>query len=180
MEDSSLPVWSDNRWKLVTVRLTLRRLTTTDAPFMLALLNSPSWLRFIGNRNVHTLDEARQYIENGALKSYKLHALGSYLVTLSETGQPIGTCGLHQREDLPDVDIGFAFLPSFEGKGYGYEAASAVVKYAIDTLQLQRLTARCNPENEASIALIEKLGFQYEKHVEYPPQQKSLQYSLTL
>lgn len=154
-------------WQLTTDRLILRRLTITDAPFMLALLNSPLWLRFIGDRNVHTVDDARHYIVNGALNSYEQHGFGTYRVSLRETGDAIGTCGLHRRDTLPDVDLGFAFLPGFEGKGYGYEAASAVLTHAATELKLSRLTAFCNPDNRASIALIEKLGFQFEKRIQY-------------
>jgi RimJ/RimL family protein N-acetyltransferase len=165
-------------WQLTTDRLTLRRLIIADAPFMLVLLNSPLWLRFIGDRNVHTADEARQYIENGAMSSYEQYGFGTYWVGLRETGEAIGTCGLHRRDTLPDIDLGFAFLPGFEGKGYGYEAASAVLTHATNELKLTRLTAFCNPENRASIGLIEKLGFRFERQIQYG-EKESLLYGYT-
>ncbi len=158
---------SADHWQLTTERLTIRQLTPADAPFMLALLNSPLWLRFIGDRNVHTLEEAARYIENGAMRSYEQYGFGSYRVGLRDTGEVIGTCGLFRRDTLPDIDLGFAFLPGYEGKGYGYESASAVLTYATNELKLARLTAFCNPENRASTALIEKLGFQFEKRIQY-------------
>ncbi len=158
---------SADHWQLTTERLTIRQLTPADAPFMLALLNSPLWLRFIGDRNVHTLEDAARYIENGAMQSYEQHGFGSYRVSLRDTGEVIGTCGLFRRDTLPDIDLGFAFLPGYEWKGYGYESASAVLAYATNELKLARLTAFCNPENRASIALIEKLGFQFERRIQY-------------
>lgn len=160
------PQFADH-WQLTTERLIIRQLTPADAPFMLALLNSPLWLRFIGDRNVRTLEDAVRYIENGAMWSYEQYGFGSYRVSLRDTGEAIGTCGLHRRDTLPDVDLGFAFLPGYEGKGYGYESASVVLVHAANDLKLTRLTAFCNPENQASIALIQKLGFQFEKRIQY-------------
>lgn len=167
---------SADHWQLTTERLTIRQLTLADAPFMLALLNSPLWLRFIGDRNVHTLEDAARYIENGAMRSYEQYGFGSYRVSLRDTGEPIGTCGLFRRDTLPDIDLGFAFLPGYEGKGYGYESASAVLTHAANDLRISRLTAFCNPENQASIALIQKLGFQFEKRIQYG-EKESLLYS---
>ena len=158
---------STDHWQLTTDRLTIRQLTPADAPFMLALLNSPLWLRFIGDRNVHTHEDAVRYLETGAMHSYQQYGFGAYRVSLRDTDETIGTCGLHRRDTLPDIDLGFAFLPGYEGKGYGYESASAVLTHAANDLKLTRLTAFCNPENQASIALIEKLGFQFEKRIQY-------------
>ncbi|QJD80782.1 GNAT family N-acetyltransferase [Spirosoma rhododendri] len=175
MLDSYSPVPSANGWQLTTDRLLLHQLTIADAPFMLALLNSPPWLRFIGDRNVYTLEAAEQYIQHGAMRSYEQYGFGTYRVSLRETGDAIGTCGLHRRTGLPDVDLGFAFLPGFNGKGYGFESASAVLSYAANELNLSRLTAFCDPDNRASVALIEKLGFVYEKRIQYG-QKESLLY----
>lgn len=158
---------SVDQWQLTTDRLIIRQLTPADAPFMLVLLNSPLWLRFIGDRNVHTHEDAVRYIENGAMRSYEQYGFGSYRVSLHETDEPIGTCGLYRRDTLPDVDLGFAFLPGYEGKGYGYESASAVLAHAANDLKLARVTAFCDPENRASIALIEKLDLQFEKRIQY-------------
>jgi RimJ/RimL family protein N-acetyltransferase len=152
---------------LKTDRLVLRQFTPDDAPFMLDLLNSPPWLRFIGDRGVRTLDDAGHYIQNGPLKSYSEFGFGGYLVQLKEGDLPIGLCGLFRRETLPDVDLGFAFLPGYEGRGYGYEVSSALLDYALTRLKLERITAFCDPENQASIRLIEKLGLRFEKSVQF-------------
>ena len=93
-----------------TQRLILRKFTLDDAAFMLKLLNTPTWLRFIGDRNVKTLEEAEQYLLNGNIRSYQEHGFGFYVVVIKETQESIGICGIVKREGLEDVDIGFAFL----------------------------------------------------------------------
>ena len=98
-----------------------------DAPFILGLLNDPDFLRYIGDRGVRTLDDAAAYITNGPLASYARHGFGLYLVSLGDTGVPIGISGVLRRDTLPDPDIGFAFLPGFRRQGYALEAARAVL-----------------------------------------------------
>jgi RimJ/RimL family protein N-acetyltransferase len=164
---------------LETDRLVLRQFTPDDAPFMLALLNSPPWLRFIGDRGVRTLEDARHYIQNGPLKSYLGFGFGGYLVQLRKGDLPIGLCGLFRRETLPDVDLGFAFLPGYEGRGYSYEVSSALLDYAQTQLKIERITAFCDAENQASIRLIEKLGLRFERRIQFDGK-ASLLYSRNL
>ena len=148
---------------LETDRLVLRRLTVEDAEFILELLNDPSFLRFIGDKKVRTLDDARNYILSGPIASYERFGFGLYLTELKESSVPIGICGLLRRDTLPDVDIGFALLPQFCGKGYGFESAMAMMVYGRDVLGLNRIVAITSPENDASIALLEKLGMKFER-----------------
>jgi RimJ/RimL family protein N-acetyltransferase len=147
---------------LETARLVLRKLTVEDAPFILELLNDASFLRFIGDKKVRTLDDARSYILNGPIESYERLGFGLYLAGLKEGVVPIGICGLLKRPALDDVDVGFAFLPSYTGQGYGFEAASAVLGHARDVLGLTRILAVTAPDNDRSIGLLEKLGLRYE------------------
>ena len=155
---------------LITPRLIVRELTPADAPFILALLNDPSFIRNIGDRGVRTLDDAAGYIENGPRASYARHGFGLWLVELAEAAAPIGICGLLQRDELPDPDIGFAFLPAYRSKGYAFEAASAVLAHARGGLGLSRLLAIVNPDNQSSIRLLERLGFRYERVVRLTPE----------
>ena len=152
-----------------TQRLILRKFTVEDAAFMLKLLNTPNWLRFIGDRNVRTLEEAKQYLLNGNIRSYREYGFGFYVVVIKETQESIGICGIVKREGLEDVDIGFAFFQQFMGKGYGYEAASAVLNYALNDLKIKRIVAIVDPENVVSIALIKKIGLQFEKMIQMSP-----------
>lgn len=152
-----------------TQRLILRKFTVEDAAFMLKLLNTPNWLRFIGDRNVRTLEEAKQYLINGNIRSYREYGFGFYVVVIKETQESIGICGIVKREGLEDVDIGFAFFQQFMGKGYGYEAASAVLNYALNDLKIKRIVSIVDPENVVSIALIKKIGLQFEKMIQMSP-----------
>jgi RimJ/RimL family protein N-acetyltransferase len=143
---------------LKTERLTLRRLTTDDAAFIFRLVNEPSWLRFIGDKGVKTLDDAREYIRTGPIASYERFGFGLYLAELKGSGQPIGMCGLLKRDALEHPDIGFALLPEFWGQGYAYESAAAVMAFGKDVLGLDRILAVTNPDNYSSMRLLEKLG----------------------
>jgi ribosomal-protein-alanine N-acetyltransferase len=149
---------------LATARLCVRELAADDAPFMLALLNEPSFLANIGDRGVRTLDDARGYLERGPLSSYRRHGFGLYLVELGADGTPIGICGMLRREELPDPDLGFAFLPAYWKQGYAYESAMAIRRHARETLGIRRLLAIVNPPNATSIRLLERLGFRFESN----------------
>jgi RimJ/RimL family protein N-acetyltransferase len=150
---------------LETDRLNLRRLSPDDAEFILELLNDPSFLRFIGDKGVRTLDDAREYILNGPVDMYNRLGFGLYLTELKDNGVPIGICGLIKRDGLEDVDIGFAFLPKFRAKGYAYESAAAVMAYGKTVLGLKRIVAITYPDNYASGRLLEKLGLRFERMI---------------
>ncbi|WP_312116834.1 GNAT family N-acetyltransferase [Brevibacillus reuszeri] len=147
---------------LETDRLILRWQTVEDAPFILSLVNDPAWLQFIGDRGVRTVEDARNYIVNSAISYYERYGFGFYLTEIKEGNVPIGICGMIKRDTLEDVDIGFAFLPDYRGKGYGYEAASAVLSYARDVVGLKRLVAITDQDNHASGRLLEKIGLHVE------------------
>ncbi len=146
-----------------TDRLLLRHFDLSDADFVLRLVNSTGWLAFIGDRNVHTLDDASAYLLNGPLKSYQENGFGLSLVALKNERTPIGMCGLVKRASLEHADIGFAFLPEFTGQGYAFEIAKATMAYAINELQLDSVLAITLPTNTASIRLLGKIGLHFEK-----------------
>ncbi len=147
---------------LETDRLVLRHLTLNDAPFILDLVNEPSFIRFIGDRGVKTVQGARQYLLKGPIASYGRFGFGLNLAFLKETGDPLGICGLLKRETLPDVDVGFAFLPAHWRKGYAFEGARATVEHGRDTFSLKRIVAITSPDNVASIKVLEKIGLKFE------------------
>jgi RimJ/RimL family protein N-acetyltransferase len=151
---------------LETERLTLRHLSPdSDAEFIRRLLNEPSFLQYIGDKGVRTLDDARVYIRNGPLKSYEENGFGLYRVGLKENERAIGICGLIKRDTLPEPDIGFAFLPEYWNKGYAHESAVEVMRYARDVLQLGRILAITTPANEPSARLLEKIGLRFARLV---------------
>jgi len=143
-----------------TSRLVLRELLATDAPFVHALMNDPSFIAHIGDRGVHTLEDARHYIESGPWTRYATFGFGLWLLQLRESGESIGICGLLKRDALPSPDIGFALRPEFWSKGYAFESARAVMDYAANVLHLPRILAIVSPSNGASIRLLERLGFE--------------------
>jgi RimJ/RimL family protein N-acetyltransferase len=147
---------------LETERLILRRFTAGDAAFILRLLNEPSFIQNIGDRGVRTLEHAERYLADGPIESYQRHGHGLWLVVLKDTLQPIGMCGLLKREQLPDVDLGYAFLPEFWSSGYAHESARAVLGWAASRA-IQRIVAIVSSGNAASIRLLEKLGFAFER-----------------
>jgi RimJ/RimL family protein N-acetyltransferase len=148
-----------------TERLVLRRISIEDAPFIMELVNVPAFIQFIGDKGVRTLDDARDYILKVPVDSYERYGFGLYLCELKDGKAPIGTCGLIKRDSLEDVDIGFAFLPRFWGKGYCYEAAAAVLAMGKTALGLDRIVAIVSPDNDRSIRVLKKLGMRFERMV---------------
>jgi ribosomal-protein-alanine N-acetyltransferase len=152
---------------LETQRLTLREIDAGDAPFILELVNDPDWIRFIGDRGVRTLEDARGYIERGPRSLYAKLGFGLWLVSLKDGGTPIGMCGLIKRDTLEHVDLGYAFMPAFRGQGYAKESAEAARDYAFEVLGLDRLVAITDPANDPSGKLLERLGFRFEATIPY-------------
>jgi len=152
---------------LETERLILREIdSAADAEFIFRLLNSPKFLKYIGDRGVRSVDDARDFIESRYQQSYRDHGFGLYTVELKNSAESVGMCGFVRRNTLPAPDIGFAFLPEHEGKGYGFESASAVMKYGLEKLQFTEVLAITTPDNDASGILLGKLGFVFERLIE--------------
>ena len=149
-----------------TNRLIISKITLDDAAFFLELVNTPNFIKYIGDRNLKTVEDAKTYLKNGTLKSYEDFGFGFYKLLLKEeNNKAIGTCGLVKREQLDNVDIGFAMLPNYEGKGFGYESCIAVLKLAKEQFKLNKVLAITLPTNNNSIKLLEKIGLSYEKRV---------------
>jgi [ribosomal protein S5]-alanine N-acetyltransferase len=153
---------------LETERLVLRQLTADDAEFILELLNEPDYIKNIADRGVRTAEDARKYIENGPAASYAKNGFGLFAVTLKESGVPIGMCGLIKRDFWDDIDIGYAFLERYRGKGYAYESASAIMDYGRKVLKIKRIVAFTTLDNDASIRVLEKIGLRFEKIMSVP------------
>ncbi len=146
-----------------TGRLLLRRFNLNDAPFIIELLNSPGWLQFIGNKSVRSIEDAQNYLQKGPLKSYEIHGFGLNLVQKKDDGCAIGMCGVLKRDTLEYPDLGFAFLPRHTGNGYAFEAASSILTYAAEKLDIRHITALTIPSNSRSIKLLEKLSFVFSR-----------------
>ena len=146
---------------ITTKRLAFTNITEEDALFMLELVNTDGWLKFIGDRNVHSEQEAISYIK----KILDNKSINYWVIRIKETGIPIGVLSFNKRDFLDFFDLGFSLLPSFKSKGYAYEAANAL----INELPLKHfestIVALTNPDNEVSINLLKKLGFQLDKQI---------------
>jgi RimJ/RimL family protein N-acetyltransferase len=153
---------------LETQRLILRRFSLDDAAFVFEIVNDPAWLQNIGDRHVKTLDDARAYLSKGTLAMYERIGFGMYVVTLKESGEPVGMCGLVKRDGLDDVDIGFAFLPRFRGQGFALESAAAVLEHGKRDLGLKRIVAIVSPANQRSIRILENIGLKFERRMTLP------------
>jgi [ribosomal protein S5]-alanine N-acetyltransferase len=149
---------------LKTERLTLRQLTSNDAPFILELLNEEGFLRYIGDKGVRDLNDARDYIAQGPVDSYERNGFGLYASCLKD-GVAIGICGLVKRDTLPDPDLGFAFLSRYGCQGYAVESARAVMAFGRDRLKLPRIVAITSPDNIRSIAVLEKVGLKFDRYL---------------
>ena len=151
-----------------TARLHLRELVHDDAAFILELLNDPAWLRFIGDRHVHSLDDARGYIDKIRNGSYAKHGFGLWAVEEQATGETAGMCGLLRRDTPEHPDLGFAFLERHRGKGYAREAAAAALEIARNEFGFTKLLAVTNTDNVASQKALESVGFRYERRIDWP------------
>jgi len=149
-----------------TKRLLLKPTDVQDASFILELLNSPGWIKHIGDRNVHTEAEAASYIQNRMLPQYEKYGYGNYTVILKEGGAKIGTSGIYVRPRQENVDIGFSMLPEHMGQGYSYEAATKIMELAEMKFGIKKITAITTRANIPSQNLIKKLGMTYIKDVE--------------
>lgn len=147
-----------------TERLRLRPLTLDDAPFMVQLLNDPSFLTNIGDKGIRTVDQARQFLLDSHIASYARYGYGHYMVERKE-GEPIGTCGLINRTFIGEIDIGFAYLPAYWSQGYATEAAQAVMDHARTRLSIDNVVAVVAPRNDASIRVLRKLGLRFASQI---------------
>lgn len=159
---------------LQTERLFLRPLVLDDATFILELVNSPGWLQYIGDRKIHSLEDAEGYIINGPLKSYATHGFGLWCVVDKQNGIPIGMCGLLKRDYLDHPDLGYAILPAYEGQGYVTEIAQSTLDYAAENLHIDTILAITNADHHRSIRVLEKNGFTFERFLEMPGENKVL------
>jgi ribosomal-protein-alanine N-acetyltransferase len=155
-----------------TERLTMRWLGADDARFVHALMNDAGWLRYIGDRGIRSIEDARAYINERLLSQCVRLGYGLNRVALRATDTPIGICGLVKRDWLDVADLGYAFLPEFRGRGCATEAAAAVLDHARDELGLHRIAAIVSPDNHDSIRVLERVGMSFERRVT-PPEQSN-------
>ena len=166
-----------NNYKILeTDRLLIRPMRVTDAVFFLELVNSPKWKKYIGDRKVKTLKDSEEYIKAKMIPQLERLGYGNNIVIRKEDSTPVASCGLYDREGLEGIDIGYAVLPQFEGKGYAFESVSRLKKAAFIDFGIQKINAITLPENTASKNLLIKLGFKFQKMVQLPTDPEDLMF----
>ena len=157
-----------------TERLLLKPMSKEDAPFLLDLLNSPKWIKYIGDRNVYTIKEAATYIKLKMTPQLKKLGFSNYTVIRKTDNAKVGSCGLYDREGLEGIDLGFAFLPQYEKNGYAFESANKLKDLAFNQFNLKYISAITTNENKDSQKLLEKLGLKYIKIINIPNDNEEL------
>ncbi len=154
--------------ELKSKRLILSEFTKNDASFFYELANDPDFIKYIGDRNVNTVLDAEKYIAENIIPSYTLHGFGFYIVRLKENGTSIGMCGLIKRDWMDYVEIGFAFLTKYRGKGYAIESSIVTKEYAKENVGISTLSAITDVNNEKSGNLLKRLGLEFSRLIKYP------------
>ena len=157
-----------------TERLRIILTTEIDASFILELLNTPKWIKFIGDRNVHSVDDAKEYIQQKMLPQLEKLGYGNYTVIRKLDGEKIGTCGLYDREGLEGIDIGFAFLSQFEKQGYAFESVSKLLEVAIHDFKINKISAITIKTNVDSQKLLTKIGLTFKEYIRIPNDDEEL------
>ena len=147
---------------ILTDRLILEKLKVDDYDFILSIVNSQGWIENIGDRNIHSKEEAIEYIN----KILRTANFIYWVVRIKKAKTPIGIISLIKRTYLENFDIGFAFLPEYTHFGYAYEASKAVLKMISRFPAFKIVLATTLFSNKSSIKLLTKLGFRYEKENE--------------
>jgi len=150
-----------NFTSFTTKRLLLRPVHTDDAAFILELVNTTKWLKYIGDLKIYSLKKARNYIKNSLYNQLKQLGFTTNLITLTDTNQKIGICGVFYRQSELRFELGFALLPEFEKQGYAFEAAQSVIKRTEEIYAVNQLFALSRAENLESQDLLARLGFKF-------------------
>lgn len=151
-----------------TTRLQIRPSHESDASFLLELLNSSPWLRHIGDRHVHTIEEAREYIATKMTSQLNSLGYSNYTLFRKLDGVRIGICGLYAREGSSTIEIGYALLPAYFGMGFASEAAQRLMQAAKEDFGITSLRAVTGVSNSASQRLLQKLGMTLLERVQLP------------
>ena len=159
---------------LETERLVLRPFTLADSDFIMELLNTEGYLKYIADRNIKSTEDAELYLQSGPLKSYAEYGFGLCKILLkarngeADGGEAVGMCGLLWHDYLPSPDVGYALLPQYEGKGYGRESAEAVLRWGFEECGISTILAIVLPQNYGSVRLLERLGMKLQKTIIKP------------
>ena len=157
-----------------TERLILEPVSESDSEFIFELLNTPKWLKYIGDRNIKTVEDAKDYIKKKMIPQLERLGYSNYTLIRKQDNQKIGTCGLYDREGLDGIDIGFAFLPEYEKKGFAFESSNKLKEVAFSEFDIKIISAITTKDNVSSQKLLEKLGLKFIKTTKIPNDDEEL------
>jgi [ribosomal protein S5]-alanine N-acetyltransferase len=164
-----------NKYKTFeTERLVLSPTSEGDAEFVFSLFNTPKWLKYIGDRNIRSVEDAKEYIKNKMLPQLERLGFANYTLIRKSDQKKIGICGLYDREGIEGYDIGFAFLPDFEGNGYGFESANKLKQVAFHEFGIHEIVAITTKDNITSQKLLEKLELRLTGFIKLPNDDEEL------
>ncbi len=159
-----------------TERLFIRPTNEEDADLILELFNTPKWLTYIGDRNIHSIGNAKAYIKNKIKPQLERLGFSSFTVIRKSDHAKLGNIGLYDRQGVEGIDIGFAFLPEHEGQGYAFESASKLKQIARGKFKIQHLGAIVTADNLSSRKLLDKLGLRFSHMFTLPNDNEELMY----
>ncbi len=141
-------------------RLFIRPTLEQDAELIYKLMNTPKFIKYVGDRKLNSIEDAEKYIKDKMIPQLNTHGYSNYSLITKSDGTKVGTCGLYDRDGIDGIDIGFGLLTQYEGLGYAYEAASRLMKAAIEEFEIEEIKAITSKENTSSQQLLEKLGLE--------------------
>lgn len=148
------------------VPIVIKPLIENDAEFLFHLMNTPNWLKYIGDRNIKDVLTAKQYIKENMSQHLNGKGFLNHVIIDQYSGEKVGTCSLHQRADMPGIDIGYALLAEHEGKGFATAGAKAMIKLAFEKYKQKEVFAITTDENISSCQLLINLGFNKGSHIQ--------------
>ena len=157
-----------------TERLLIKPTSVGDAEFIYQLMNTPKFIKYIGDRNIKSIEAAKNYIRNKMLPQLNSLGYSNYSLIRKSDDSKIGTCGLYDREGMDGIDIGFAFLPEYEGQGFAYEATNRLKEAAFEEFEIEEIKAITSKENISSQKLLEKLGLEMAGTIKLPNEEEEL------
>lgn len=157
-----------------TDRLIIRPTSIADAKFIFELMNTPKWIENIGNRNITSVESAKDYISIRMLPQFRRLGYGNYTIIRKSDHTKIGTCGLYDRAGMEGIDIGFALFHDYERMGYAFEAVDTLKNIAFNVFGLNFINAITTKNNIASQKLLEKLGLKLSGTTTLPNEDEEL------
>lgn len=162
---------------LETDRLLLREYVEEDAPAFFKLNSDPEVLRFVPDKPLLNIEQARQILVDHPIADYRKYGFGRGACILKSTSEQIGMAGLKYLEELGEVDVAYRLLPAYWGLGLATEAALASIRFGFDNLRLKSAAGRIRrvrtiiglvmPENIASVRVLEKTGLRHAETVTF-------------